>query len=210
MDSQNTIKGVVFDFLDVTSLSDHDIAQAFEKMSLHRQNRIIGFARDEDVRRSIGADLLGRLTAARFTGLTPDDIMIIQYPTGQPALKDIDCHISLSHAGNYAMCAVSSRPVGADIESTDRNVSRVCRKICSDEEQQYIFASGQFSTSRFAVVWTAKEAVLKMDGHGLSAGIGSIIVADSSGLIPSTEKYELISGIYCGMVYSVAVTKQIL
>ncbi len=207
MEQPMIIKGVMLNFLDITTLSYDDIVQAFEKMSVHRQTRICGFAHDDDLRRSVGADLLGRMTAAAFTGMSSDEIMIIQYPSGQPAVKDVDCHLSLSHTGNYAMCAVSRRPVGADIESPNRNASRVCRKICSEEERQYIYASGEFDSSRFAAVWTAKEAVLKMDGLGLSAGIGSVIVANEKGLIVSSEKYELINGIYCGMVYCAAVSR---
>lgn len=203
MSHQSMVKGVMFDFLDITTLSDRDIQQAFEQMSVHRQKRVSGFALDDDIRRSVGADLLGRKTAAAFAGCSPDDIMILQLPSGQPVIKDADYFISLSHAGKYAMCAVSHRPVGADIESPDRSGERVCRRFCSEGEKQYIYASGKYDPIRFATVWTAKEAIVKTDGRGLSS-LSSLVVADADGLILSTEQYELINGIYCGMIYTIA------
>ncbi len=195
---------LLYDFLDVTALTAEQLTDAFRCMSVTQQKRISSFRNGDDVVRSIGADLLGRLTASRFLGIPPEKVRIIRHPSGQPAIKGSDCFISLSHAGSLAMCAVSSRPVGADIESPRRNAERVCRRICRKAELDYIYASGEYDPNRFAAVWTAKEAVLKMHGKGLGGGISTVEVADRNGILSLTPTYRLISGIHCGMVFSVA------
>jgi len=200
----SALKGVVYDFLDVTVPSQSELEIAFHKMSAQKQLRVSSFSKEIDRRRSICADWLGRTVAASFLSVSAEDITITQLENGQPSLGPLPCFISLSHSGTYAMCAVSGRPVGVDIEFPDDRGERVCRRICTEEELRYIFENGTYDRVRFAQIWTAKEAILKMDGKGLSGGISTLSVADSDGINTNRKECSLYSGEYNNHIFTIA------
>ena len=90
-----------------------------------------------------------------------------------------DVHFSISHAATHVLCALSDRPVGADIESP-RNISdRVVRYFSSPEELSF-FAPLE--------LWVLKESYIKLIGGNLlmvktlrfSIEDGKIILPDKS------------------------------
>jgi hypothetical protein len=98
---------------------------------------------------------------------------------------------SISHSGHFWCCAVSSEPVGLDIEDMSRKItpqrclSIAARFFCPDEEA-YIAAALSNSADpsgiipRFFKIWVMKEAYLKYHGLGLSAGLNSFSVLAGS------------------------------
>ena len=70
---------------------------------------------------------------------------------------------NLSHSGGYAVCAISHRPVGVDIQKR-RNVNPGMweRILCADKGDR------QEERSDFFRLWSAKEACVKCTGAGLS------------------------------------------
>ena len=94
---------------------------------------------------------------------------------GKPYLCDRDFFFSLSHSGDYVICAISPREVGADIQRmrtkgeqrlADRFFSAAERALlqsCVDQNQRQ---------ELFFRLWTRKEAYGKMTGEGIAAAIG--------------------------------------
>lgn len=83
----------------------------------------------------------------------------------------------VSHKPEIVAGAVSSLPVGLDVEII-RNVSdRLTERIVSEKERLLFSIWEQDSFFR---VWTAKEAVLKFCGHGLS-GLSSCFIDSVQG-----------------------------
>ena len=85
---------------------------------------------------------------------------------GAPFLKGSDLFISLSHKGDVVALAVSSSPVGVDVEDTSvpRNVERLSKLFHTSERPEDLYA--------FYRVWTAKEA----EGKRLRTGISTDIL----------------------------------
>ena len=81
--------------------------------------------------------------------------------TGRP-----DIHFSLSHCRNGVLCAVSSQPVGADIESFRSYRESLVNYTMNDAEQQQI-RMAERPDIEFVRLWTMKEAVLKRSGEGI-------------------------------------------
>lgn len=192
-----------FDFLDIRTLNDSQYEQAFAAMSASRQQRAQRMRHEDDLRRTIAADHLARRMAAKRFGIEPEAVALDRLESGQPVLTGLPCCISLSHSGSWVMCALCDRPVGADIEVIIPRGQRLLKWACTAEEQAYILASGQFDPLRFMQVWTAKEAVLKRSGQGLSGGIDTTVVANADGLLPVISGCTLISGLHEDAVYSV-------
>lgn len=93
---------------------------------------------------------------------------------GKPYLEGNPFFFSISHSGDYVLCAVSDREIGADIQKTD------CTGKCRERQLADRFFSpaeverlGQYSdaetASYFYTLWTRKEAYGKLTGAGVAA-----------------------------------------
>lgn len=78
--------------------------------------------------------------------------------------------ISLSHSGKWVACAISEAPVGLDIEHCKpRDYDTLARQICSVNEWRTFQSLPQKQRELwFYRLWTAKEALFKLDGAGLT------------------------------------------
>ncbi len=74
-------------------------------------------------------------------------------------------HCSISHKPDYVCAVLSSIPIGIDIEKIRPMSDMMFRKTASEQEWQI---GGGKTETLFFRYWTAKEAVLKAGGRGLS------------------------------------------
>jgi 4'-phosphopantetheinyl transferase len=106
-------------------------------------------------------------------------------PHGKPVVEGSPVQFNLSHTGDTALIAVSSVPVGADIESArdHRNPLRLGQRFYSPAEAEWVGAGGPDEvTPRFLRLWVRKEAVLKATGEGLPGGLETAAVLGSTPL----------------------------
>ena len=76
---------------------------------------------------------------------------------GKPLFpEETGIHFSLSHSGELAMCAVDSRPVGADIQKVRDVPDRVKKRICTKAELE---------NADFISLWCMKESFIKLCGR---------------------------------------------
>lgn len=109
-----------------------------------------------------------RRAAAIYTGLDPRDLVVSTSATGKPFFENADLHFNVSHSGGVVVAAVSGSPVGIDIEVPGRcrDFLEIARRFFHPDEADR--CSGE---DEFLRLWTAKEAMLKLAGTGLSGGI---------------------------------------
>lgn len=86
-----------------------------------------------------------------------------------------ECHFNLSHSGSFALCAVAERPVGADIEVIRPHHPNLAGRICSPEERNWLEHQAD-KTTALCQLWTAKEALVKYHGTGLTVPLRDICV----------------------------------
>ena len=100
--------------------------------------------------------------------VAPCDWCFQNGPHGKPAVAGMECppHFNISHTRNVAVCAVTTAgPVGIDAEPLSRgaDVLRVLDCFTTLEERASI------TQPEDAVwLWTAKEALVKASGEGLT------------------------------------------
>ena len=97
--------------------------------------------------------------ALSFAGCGDREIVIT--PEGKPTVEG--CFFNLSHSGEIAICAVSDREVGIDIERPRELTDGVIHKAFTETE---IRAVGE-NYSQYVLLWTIKESVMKWTGLGL-------------------------------------------
>ena len=90
-----------------------------------------------------------------------------------------DGFFSLSHAGPYGLCAWAEQPVGADIESEMRDLTRIARRVKAPAEQE----------EDLNRIWCMKESYVKLTGEGLSHPFPQMIATRNT--ITDTEGNEL-------------------
>ncbi|MBR3290034.1 MAG: hypothetical protein IKI63_04570, partial [Clostridia bacterium] len=119
----------------IDPLRDPDVFRAaYAAASRERQQKVDHLRNEADRRRSLGAERLLRL-ALRHIGAEPDELAFAYNDAGKPFLRHPDnvC-FSLSHSGDYVLCAVSGDEIGCDIQKiTDVRLALAKRFFAAEE-----------------------------------------------------------------------------
>ena len=130
--------------------------------------------RAADRRLSLGAGILLR---AALPGADLNAVAVGE--NGKPVLRDAGVYFNLSHAGDYALCAVGAGELGCDIERIRPLRGNIAGRFFHPQEAAFIAAAPDAAEKelRFFRLWTLKESFLKATGKGLSQPLGSFCVA---------------------------------
>lgn len=117
---------------------------------------------------------------------------------GKPQIRgNHDLHYSLSHSGEWVVCAVDTMPVGADIQEMKSWQWQLAKKFYHKDEYNRLLALKEMDTDRqtkeFYSMWTAKESVVKQIGRGIGAGISQYVTAEDYHCIYDKNRNEVIS-----------------
>lgn len=110
--------------------------------------------------------------ALQTVGLCEKQAVIALGEHGKPYLAEHPrWHFSLSHSGEWAVCALSDAPIGVDVERY-RPLSYLAlsrRYFTLAETEQLHECGDEEREALFFRLWTEKESVLKAIGRGLPA-----------------------------------------
>ena len=123
-------------------------------------------------------------------------------PHGKPYLQHLPVFFNLSHSGDLAVCAVSDREVGVDVQKIESgNHENLWKRYFTKAEQEMLLScAGEEEKERlFYHFWVQKEAYGKLTGAGLASSL-----KESPGLWPkqlgiSMTEFPVLPG-YCGAV----------
>lgn len=94
---------------------------------------------------------------------------------GKPYFQEIPLFFSLSHSGEYVLCAVSCREVGADIQKLQpADVWKLAKRFYSEAECLALkrCESEEERQRLFFELWSRKEAYGKLTGTGVATVLG--------------------------------------
>lgn len=155
------------------NINDADSRQLeiwFEQMSDKRKEAVNRMAVEHKKKLRTAADALCRKAISDFCGISPADIVFEYNENGKPYAKGLPVYFSISHSGDFAVCAVSDCEVGIDIEKKRPVRLQISDKFATEKEKKYINSS----QNGFFEIWTLKEAYFKCIGTGLSKDIKNI------------------------------------
>lgn len=153
---------------DISRMSDEDFLKAYIKSEETRRAKADKLRKKPAKKLSIAAGELVRQAIAKEFNIDPCEIRFRIDKNGKPYTESAPVHFSISHSKNIAVCAISDKPVGIDIEFIrDVNLNIAKRQFAPDEAR-YVFEKWDLSKRRFFEVWTRKEAYVKLLGKGIT------------------------------------------
>lgn len=170
-------------------LFDFDLDAALLELSEQRRQLALRYRHELGRRTCAAAYLLLCEGLRKEHGITEKPVFEFGEHGKPSIIGRPDLHFSLSHCREAAICVLSDRPVGIDIESVGRYNERLVRYTMNEEEMAQILASNRPDIA-FTRLWTQKEAVLKCTGEGIGNDLKNVLsnfLADKKLPSPSGE-----------------------
>ncbi|MGI9388427.1 MAG: 4'-phosphopantetheinyl transferase family protein [Boseongicola sp.] len=117
------------------------------------------------------------IVLSAYTSIPLQEITYTDSPNGKPSLQWRGLHFNTSFCEDNAIVAVAGREIGVDVERVRSlpDLDQLAMKICSPIEQAALSTLCEADRpAGFFQLWTAKEAVIKWTGEGLSANLSEI------------------------------------
>lgn len=105
-----------------------------------------------------------------------------------------DIHFNMSHCKQAAICVISDKPVGVDVESIRPSKESLVSYVMNDHEQEMI-KNAEDSDMEFTRLWTMKEALLKLSGEGIKNQLKDVL--------DDTKVFKTVINEKKGYIYSV-------
>ncbi|MBQ7513663.1 MAG: 4'-phosphopantetheinyl transferase superfamily protein [Prevotella sp.] len=148
-------------------IAHFDLQAAMPLLSQQRREQCLRFKHDIGRNTCAAAYLLLIEGLRQEYGITEPPLLAYgehgkPYIVGRP-----DIHFNISHCSQAAICVLSDKPVGVDIEGFRRYRESLMRYTMNDAEQRQILQA-QRPDVEFTRLWTMKEAVVKRSGEGIA------------------------------------------
>lgn len=167
-------------YAKITKLYDEKcFEEKIRQIKEKRQVRILEHCQKKDRCRSLAASLLLKM-ALEKEGFCYDEVWFVEESGGKPKLIQNSLFFNLAHAQELAVCVISDREVGVDVERKDRLEGKeqkrklqIAKKILTPEEWK-LWEKAGCQTEELISVWTKKESYVKMTGKGLTENLTTV------------------------------------
>ena len=153
---------------------DFDLDEALRDISEQRREQALKFKHEQGQRLCVLAYQLLKKGLQQEYGITENPIF--EYNEhGKPSIVGHpEICFNLSHCKEAAVCVISDKPVGVDVESIREYKESLVRYTMNDEEIREIEPS-ENPAATFIRLWTMKEATMKLIGTGISNDMKTVI-----------------------------------
>ena len=155
-------------------LQDIDLVDALRQLSEQRREQALRYKHDLGQRTCAAAYLLLCQGLREEYGIAEKPVF--EYGEhGKPFIVGHpDIHFNLSHCREAAVCYISDRPVGIDVESL-RSFSDSLISYTMNMQEQELIRQSDNTALEFIRLWTMKEAVLKLTGEGIRNNLREVL-----------------------------------
>lgn len=155
-------------------IAHFDFEAALPLLSEQRREQALRFKHEQGRKTCAAAYLLLCEGLRKEYGIT--ERPVFEYGEhGKPAIiGHPEIHFNLSHCREAAICVISDRPVGIDIESIREYRESLVHYTMNDSEVMQIKQSPS-PALEFTRLWTMKEAVLKCSGEGIRNNLKTVL-----------------------------------
>ena len=144
-----------------------DLRQGLLQISEQRREQALRYKHEQGQRLCVAAYLLLKQALAEQEDII--DNPVFEYGThGKPfIIGHPELYFSLSHCKEAAVCVLSRKPVGIDVESVGRYRDSVANYAMNEDELRLI-SHAEHPEVAFTRLWTMKESLLKLTGEGIN------------------------------------------
>ena len=159
---------------------DFDLSAALAGISEQRREQAVKFKFELGQRLCVLAYQLLKQGLSEMYGIRENPVF--EYNEhGKPSIVGHpEICFNLSHCKEAAICAISNRPVGVDVESVRSFNESLVHYTMNEEEIQQI-ESAEDRAVAFIRLWTMKEAALKLKGTGISNDMKQVLHEEGIG-----------------------------
>lgn len=157
-----------------TDIERIDLNKALQLVSQQRREQALRFRHDNDRRLSVAVYLLLKRALNEEYGITENPVFGYEDDGKPHIIGHTDIHFNLSHCRCAAVCAVSDRPVGIDVETIRPLHEPLARYVLNDEEYKRVMSADRPNVE-FIRLWTMKESLLKLTGKGLRKELRTLL-----------------------------------
>ena len=153
---------------------EFDLEAGLKDISEQRREQALKFKFEQGQRLCVLAYQLLKEGLQKEYGIT--DNPIFEYNEhGKPSIVGhSEIYFNLSHCKEAAICVISDKPVGVDVESIREFKDSLVNYTMNDEEKAEM-ASSSNPAATFIRLWTMKEATSKLIGTGITNDVKSLI-----------------------------------
>ncbi len=179
---------------NINDFTESELLSALSQMPINQYEYISNKNCDVSKKESIVARMLLKKMMLDF-GVS-DGYNITFDNRGKPYyLNSSDLHFSISHSNGYVAVAISTKPIGIDLQVFKSVNDKLVKRVCTAEEREFIKRVGD---KGFIKIWTAKESYSKCAGVKLTDTYklsfikdGCVYGLDKNLLSISHDSYEL-------------------
>lgn len=169
---------------DISKISESTFNEWLSSVGMRKKEYVMRLKKDNDKKRTVTGEILARKGISDMLNIPFEEITFKEDLKGKPSAENLDVFFNISHSGDFVVCAIREKSdIGIDIEEIRPFNPAILKRICSSKEADYIMRGGtniNISTmKRFFEVWTAKEAIVKLSGDGISGGLSYINVIEN-------------------------------
>jgi phosphopantetheinyl transferase len=149
-------------------------------LGVDEQARADKFLHENDRATYISCHAILRLILGKRLETDPLRISFLTGVYKKPGLEGNPVYFNITHTGNsFAIVISESCEAGIDMESVNRdmNFRGIIKNFFSMSESEFIMQDPAESASRFFMLWTRKEALLKALGTGIADNLPGVEVS---------------------------------
>ncbi len=153
---------------------EFDLEAGLKDISEQRREQALKFKFEQGQRLCVLAYQLLKEGLQKEYGIT--DNPIFEYNEhGKPSIVGHpEIYFNLSHCKEAAICVISDKPIGVDVESLREFKDSLVNYTMNDEEKAEMTSSSN-PAATFIRLWTMKEATSKLIGTGITNDVKSLI-----------------------------------
>ena len=178
------------------NIDGFDLDEALAAVSPQRCDYALRYRQERDQRLCLAAYRLLQRALQLEYGIEELPVFIHD-DSGKPLLQGHpDIHFSLSHCREAVAVALSDRPIGIDIETTEHYSPEVAQRVMNNNEMRQIEASARPEVA-FTRLWTMKESLFKLTGDDNGG--------DTAGMLADASKYRFTTTVHPNFIYTACI-----
>ena len=171
--------------ININEIPLNEFYEEYNFLSEEGKKLLNKYKSDDDKKRSLAGKILLRRALKERYDISLYDLDYTE--RGKPILPF--CNFSISHSGEYAVCVVSDKPIGIDIEKIRDIKSSLKYHFFNTDEASFVNESTDINEA-FLKIWTRKEALYKSGNIDLKDLSSFCVLNENSDYSFKTKKFN--------------------